>query len=113
MMTDYIPEQIIVDQTVFEEPLTQKVLSKFPEVPYEIVETYTWHKDQVGRDPVKNPLTQGKKTLHLKHFAGMPIKLCPAATETAVCCDYFTIDFIENCPLECSYCILQAFLQRF
>ncbi|MBF0276728.1 MAG: radical SAM protein [SAR324 cluster bacterium] len=111
-MTDYHPEQIIVDRAVFEENFTQKVLSKLSNVPYQIVDSYVWHKDEAGLDPKKNDLTLGKKTLHLKHFAGMPIKLCPGSTEEAVCCNYFTIDFIENCPLECSYCILQAFLNK-
>ena len=112
MMTPYLPERILVDQAVVDEALTQAVLQRFPEVPHQIVEHYAWHKDESDYDPIKNPLTQGKKTLHLKHFPGMSIKPCPGTTSGAVCCNYFTIDFIENCPLECTYCILQAFLNK-
>ena len=111
-MTVYTPERIIVDKAVLHTSLTQRMLKKFPQVPYEVVENYAWHKDEVQFDPAINPLTQGKKTLHLKYFAGMPIKPCPGTTAEAVCCNYLTIDFIENCPLECTYCILQAFLNK-
>lgn len=111
-MLSYVPERIVVDSTVLNEPLVQNVLNRFSEVPYQVVESYAWHKDEIAVDPLKNPLTQGKKTLHLKHFPGISVKPCPGTTDSAVCCNYFTIDFIENCPLECTYCILQAFLNK-
>ncbi len=111
-MTDYIPERIIVDQAVMDEPFTQNLLGKFSNLPCEIVENYAWHKNENNPDPVKNPLTEGKKTLHLKYFPGNSIKSCPGITTGAVCCNYFTLDLVENCPLECSYCILQAFLNK-
>ena len=62
-------------------------------------------------DPLKNPLSQGKKTLHLKYFQGTSIKACPDFP-IILCCNYFTLDLIENCPFECTYCILQAFLNK-
>ena len=111
-MTTYVPERILVDKAVWHTPLTRRMLNKFPEVPYAVVENFTWHKDEAPLDPAINPLTRGKKTLHLKYFAGMPVKPCPGTTAGAVCCNYLTIDFIENCPLECTYCILQAFLNK-
>ena len=111
-MTVYAPERILVDKAVLNTSLTRRTLNKFPQVPYAIVDNYSWYKDEVPLDPAINPLTQGKKTLHLKYFAGMPIKACPGTTAEAVCCQYLTIDFIENCPLECTYCILQAFLNK-
>ena len=109
---EYLPERIIVDRAVLNEPLTQTVLHKFSNRPCEVVERYAWHQDEPSLDPLKNPLTQGKKVLHLKYFAGLPIKPCPGTTEGAICCNYLTLDFIENCPLECTYCILQAFLNK-
>ncbi len=108
----YTPERIIVDQAVCREQFTQEILQKFPSVPYEVVESYAWHRDESHPDPAKNPLSKGKKTLHLKYFPGISFKPCPGTTEGAVCCNYFTIDFVENCPLECTYCILQAFLNK-
>ncbi|MBF0288824.1 MAG: radical SAM protein [SAR324 cluster bacterium] len=111
-MNSYVPEKIIVDRAVRNDPFTQNLLEKFSDVPCEILENYSWHKNENNPDPAKNPLTEGKKILHLKYFAGNSIKSCPGITNGAVCCNYFTLDLIENCPLECSYCILQAFLNK-
>ncbi|MBF0351074.1 MAG: DNA photolyase [SAR324 cluster bacterium] len=111
-MYQYLPERIIIDQAVEHEPLTQEILQRFSKVPQVFVENYAWHKDEPSQDPEANHLTRGKKTLHLKYFKGDAFKLCPGVTNGAVCCNYFTIDFVENCPFECTYCILQAFLNK-
>ena len=108
----YHPERIIVDKAVSEEPLTRQICSRFQDVPTYEVENYDWHKESSVNDPLKNPLSKGKKTLHLKYFQGKSIKACPGFSDNLVCCNYFTLDLIENCPFECTYCILQAFLNK-
>jgi len=111
-MFQYHPERIIIDKAVAAEPLTEQICGRFPEVPTQLVENFAWHQDETGTDPLRNPLTQGKKTLHLKYFKGTSIKACPGFSNDLVCCNYFTLDLIENCPFECTYCILQAFLNK-
>ncbi|MGK5095410.1 spore photoproduct lyase family protein [Deltaproteobacteria bacterium TL4] len=111
-MFEYQPERIIIDDAVKKEPLTLQVCERFSQVPQEVVSDYAWHRHEVDEDPLKNPLTRGKKILHLKYFQGVPIKLCPGLTEGVLCCNYYTINFVENCPFECTYCILQAFLNK-
>ena len=108
----YHPERILIDKAVSEEPLTRQICSRFPDVPTYEVKNYNWHKERSVNDPFKNPLSQGKKTLHLKYFQGTSIKACPGFSDNLVCCNYFTLDLIENCPFECTYCILQAFLNK-
>ena len=108
----YHPERILIDKAVSEEPLTRQICSRFPDVPTYEVKNYDWHKESSVNDPLKNPLSQGKKTLHLKYFQGTSIKACPGFSDNLVCCNYFTLDLIENCPFECTYCILQAFLNK-
>lgn len=39
------------------------------------------------------------------------VRDCPG-TRNHVCCGYKTIDLVEGCPLSCSYCILQAYMNR-
>jgi len=34
-------------------------------------------------------------------------RLCPAASEKAVCCNMKVLNIVENCAMECSYCVLQ------
>ena len=108
----YHPERILIDKAVSEEPLTLQICNRFQNVPTYEVENYDWHKEGSVNDPLKNPLSQGKKTLHLKYFQGKSIKACPGFSDNLVCCNYFTLDLIENCPFECTYCILQAFLNK-
>ena len=111
-MYNYHPERILIDTAVSEEPLTKQICDRFPDVPTYKVKNYNWHKESSLNDPLKNPLSQGKKTLHLKFFHGTSIKACPGFTDNLVCCNYLTLDLIENCPFECTYCILQAFLNK-
>jgi len=108
----YQPERILIDKAVSEEPLTRQICSRFQDVPTYEVKNYDWQKESRLNDPLKNPLSQGKKTLHLKYFQGTSIKACPGFSDNLVCCNYFTLDLIENCPFECTYCILQAFLNK-
>jgi len=108
----YRPERIIIDKNVSNEPLTEHICERFTDVPKIFVENYAWHKDELENDSMLNPLTSGKKTLHLKHFKGKSIKSCPGFSNELLCCNYLTLDIIENCPFECTYCILQAFLNK-
>ena len=111
-MFQYRPERIIIDKAVSTEPLTEQICASFPEVSKEIVDNFAWHQDESNADPLLNPLTHGKKTLHLKYFRGASFKVCPGFSDKVICCNYFTLDLIENCPFECTYCILQAFLNK-
>ena len=111
-MFNYHPERILIDTEVSKEPLTHQICNRFPDVPTFEVINYDWRKERSVNDPLKNPLTQGKKTLHLKYFQGTSIKACPGFSDNMVCCNYLTLDLIENCPFECTYCILQAFLNK-
>lgn len=103
----YQPQQILIDENVLELPFVEKIIKKFPKITPKIITKEEW-KVIFLKPAKKLTLTQGKKTLYLKKFLGTPIKLCPGFSENAVCCNYYILDFIENCPLECSYCILQA-----
>ncbi len=38
---------------------------------------------------------------------GNPFRLCPAASEKAVCCNLKTLSVVDNCAMGCSYCVLQ------
>jgi hypothetical protein len=88
-MFQYIPERIIIDKAVIAEPLTEQICEHFSDVPRQVVENFAWHHDEFGTDPLRNPLTKGKKTLHLKYFKGKSIKACPGFSNELVCCKVF------------------------
>lgn len=54
---------------------------------------------------------EGKETLRLVSFPGEFFKPCPG-TKGYLCCGYHILHGGTNCPLDCSYCILQAYLNQ-
>jgi len=56
-------------------------------------------------------LGEGKKTLLLCRNHGEFLKDCPG-TKVYRCCDYRVINVGLGCPMDCVYCILQAYLNN-
>jgi spore photoproduct lyase len=52
-----------------------------------------------------------KETLRLISFKGEFLKPCPG-TNNYICCGYNILNIGTNCPLDCSYCILQAYFNK-
>lgn len=105
----YRPERILIEEEALDYRFCQRVLKKFPDIQTELVKD-TPSFNGIG-DPIK-AISKGKRTLLLKVFKGNGFKLCPGFTDSLLCCNYYVLDLIENCPLECAYCILQAFLNK-
>lgn len=57
-------------------------------------------------------LTEGKQTLWLTHFKGNFLKPCPGTADTYRCCNYLVINETTNCPIDCTYCILQGYVSN-
>jgi spore photoproduct lyase len=56
-------------------------------------------------------LNLDKETLRLIFFPGQLLKPCPGTREY-LCCGYQILNIGTNCPLDCSYCILQAYFNQ-
>lgn len=54
-------------------------------------------------------LSVGKRQLYLSKNRGVFFKPCPGTREYT-CCDYQVLNTGSNCPIDCVYCILQAYL---
>lgn len=66
-------------------------------------------------EPWGNPgeaLDMDKETLHLLSFPGELLKPCPGTGDDYICCGYQILNIGTNCPLDCSYCILQAYMNQ-
>lgn len=97
-------KRIIIEKRVQSAPLTEKILKAFPHLPVE------W-RDQ---EPVQYPpesISESKKTLYLTRFKGELIRPCPG-TRDYICCGYRILHIGTNCPMDCSYCILQAYFNQ-
>lgn len=56
-------------------------------------------------------LTEGKRHLFLAKNRGRFFKPCPGTREYQ-CCGYHVLNIGMNCPMDCVYCILQAYLNH-
>ena len=54
----------------------------------------------------------GKQRLLLSRFKGSFLKKCPGISPGMVCCNYYVVNLIKNCVYDCSYCVLQDFLEN-
>lgn len=50
-----------------------------------------------------------KKTIYLKNHKGAFLKACPC-TSGHTCCGYNFLNIATNCPIDCTYCVLQDYL---
>ena len=70
------------------------------------------HTPWTTRSPENGPVRTGpgETVLYLKRYLGKFLRFCPG-TRYYHCCGYRIIHIGENCPLSCSYCILNAYFQ--
>jgi len=99
-------EQIYVEESCIELPYTQEILKR-ANLQYTIVEDRQKPND-LDENYVDN-LSSGKKQLFLCKNRGLFFKPCPGTREYQ-CCDYQVLNTGMNCPMDCVYCILQAYL---
>ncbi|MFO7891486.1 MAG: radical SAM protein [bacterium] len=93
-------KKILVDRKVKDFDLTKRIL-KNSTAPYEIVNS---------NDIDRCSINQGKKTILITSHKGDLIKQCPGTGDPYICCRYFVINQLIQCPMDCTYCILQNYL---
>ena len=108
-MAGYIPDRIIIDTRVRSSPITRNVLDNLPGIPVEYIDDPGIVIDAIRKE--RDPLRTGKKVLLLTENRGKLLKPCPG-TKEYICCGYQILNFATNCNIECSYCILQAYLNN-
>jgi spore photoproduct lyase len=102
-------EKIYLDEKAEKDWVSQTVLKSLSHIPVE--------KIQDKRSLIKkflsmpDPIGTGKKNLLITPFYGRRLKPCPG-TSQHICCGYNVINAITNCPMDCSYCVLQGYLNN-
>jgi spore photoproduct lyase len=97
---------VFVDESMQDSPLARRVRDRLAD---------TTHADipwtVVPPDAERVTFSQGDaQALYLKEYKGRFLRFCPG-TRAYHCCAYRIIHIGENCPMACSYCILQAYFQ--
>ena len=93
----YHPEKLVIEEEVARSPLVRSILAGLPGIPVQWV-------DRLG----ENRKSETGKDLEIVKFKGRFVKACPG-TRSYNCCGYQILNFGNQCPLGCSYCILQAY----
>jgi spore photoproduct lyase len=102
---DRLIKKIIVEEGAEHYKLSDTILNKLGHIP---VEKGTQDDVSVKRDSL---MDLDKETLRLIHFKGEFLKPCPG-TKGYICCGYQILNVGTNCPINCSYCILQAYFNK-
>jgi spore photoproduct lyase len=100
-------KKIYVERDAASFPLTKSILDRCRGVPVEFVRD--GREIDEGLAASADPVAEGKKILWLARQKGAFVKPCPC-TPHYLGCNYFIINAALNCPLDCSYCILQLYL---
>jgi len=108
-MVPYRPEQILVQEEAWNDAATQRMLGKLAGVPARTVRDIDSLLPELRSG--KDFRTTAKRTLILARNSGQFMKDCPGAG-AEICCNYYVINYALNCHLECTYCVLQAFLNN-
>lgn len=61
---------------------------------------------------LKNVPTEQKYTFKTEKKEGFGLGLCPVASEKTRCCNLLTLDAVESCGFDCSYCSIQSFYNQ-
>lgn len=66
---------------------------------------------RVSENPGDDLFVTAKKILFFTENKGKFLKKCPGS-KGVVCCNYYTINSVTGCPYDCSYCILQHYIEN-
>jgi spore photoproduct lyase len=91
--------RIVVHPNVVHDALTLRILDQ-SDIPFEISDTLP-----------EISLHSGKQILFLTNSPGRLVKPCPATRPPYLCCRYTVIHSSTQCPMDCTYCILQNYLE--
>lgn len=103
----YNPSTVFVEEKILHHEVTKRILSKLP------------HLQPIVFDDLSefllNPKIEIKnfwplnKPLVLAFQKAEFLKWCPG-TQNYICCGYQILNLVNNCEINCSYCILQGYL---
>ncbi|MDR3630742.1 MAG: DNA photolyase [Desulfocapsaceae bacterium] len=101
-------QHIHVEENCIDLPYTREILRRSG-LPYAVILDRAEPALPTGDS--HDPFSAGKRHLLLCRNRGQFFKPCPGTSEYR-CCSYHVLNIGMNCPMDCVYCILQAYLNR-
>jgi spore photoproduct lyase len=102
-------EKIYLDEKAEKDPVSETILQALPNFPVETIQDKRPLIKQFSS--MSDPIGIGKRHFLITHFYGRRLKPCPG-TSNHICCGYYVINAVTNCPMDCSYCVLQGYLNN-
>ena len=99
--------RILVEQEARDYAMTRRILARLPGVPVEVIRDRE-ALNTSGRDRAAW-LALAKTTLLLAVQKGPFWRDCPG-TRDYICCGYQVLQVTLNCPMDCTYCVLQGYV---
>ncbi len=103
-MSDLIINKVLVEEGASRHAFAQRILTGLSGTPVQLAA-----RSRPGE--YADETDMGKGTLHLMTYKGDFLKPCPGTREY-ICCGYQILNLATNCPLDCSYCILQSYFNQ-
>lgn len=100
-------KRILLEKEAVGYDMTRRILSRLPDVPVEVIPDREALKAS-GRNRAAW-LPEAKTTLLLAVQKGPFWRSCPG-TKDYVCCGYQVLQVTLNCPMDCTYCVLQSYV---
>lgn len=66
---------------------------------------------EIRENPGEDLFKTAKKVMFFTENRGRFLKKCPGS-KGVICCNYYTINSVSGCPFDCSYCILQHYIEN-
>ena len=96
-------------QDVFQDHPTKKIAFKKVKSAYEALRN---KPNSYENFTLKNIPKEQKFTFKTEAKDGFGLGLCPVASEKTRCCNLLTLDAVESCGFDCSYCSIQSFYNQ-
>jgi spore photoproduct lyase len=110
-LNTFSPEAIYIEKGAENYALSKSVLERFPQVPITKNACRKTILNEINETKA-DPFGASKKVLFLSKFEGSFLKKCPGISPGMVCCNYYIVNLTSNCIYDCSYCVLQDFLEN-
>lgn len=99
-------KQILVNESAENDKITDEIIKSHPN------STIFYISNSNDISKIFDKKISPKETLILTHSKGQVVKGCPGTAESYLCCRYQIINQTQNCPLGCTYCILQFYINQ-
>ncbi len=100
-------KRILLEKEAVGYGMTLRILERLPDVPVEVIPDREALKASAHRRALWLP--DAKTTLLLAVQKGLFWRPCPG-TKDYICCGYQVLQVTLNCPMDCTYCVLQGYV---